>query len=287
MSTAATRLNAIPIFSTNDRLGANLSYHFANLFYAHKYNLPVFFPNQSSINSIFLDSIRLFSNKYNETAEVTKDNVQYLNNFNFNTDWYYVQARCLKAIQCDYITYFNLHFRKEFCQIIDTLAKLRGYSIDYEPHKSILVHLRLNDVKKGFPEGTHETCNDVYRDYINNDDYDSCVQLCPYRQASITKSKLNYLINKAQEKYPNREVILVTNPNEIIDLPYKIIANQDESLDLYLLCKSDLLISSRSTFGFMPLLFGNITESWVPKWCHFAMFGLTTKLDKTNNLNYY
>jgi hypothetical protein len=287
MLTNTVRLHAIPLFSTNDRLGANLSYYFANLFYAHKYNLPVFFPNRSSIDSIFLDSIRLFSNKYNQTTEVTKDNVKYLDNFNPSEDWYYVQARCLKAIQCDYITYFDLHFKEELSKIIDMFAKLRGYTINYNPHKSILVHLRLNDVKKGFPEGTHETCNDVYRDYINNDDYDSCVKLCPYRQAPITKSKLNYLINKAQEKYPNREVLLVTNPNEIIDLSHKVIANEDESLDLYLLSKSDLLITSRSTFGLMPLLFGNIKESWVPKWCHFAMFGLTTKFDKNNNLNYY
>lgn len=282
-----TQLEAIPIFSTNDRLGANLSYHFANLFYAHKYNLPIFFPNQSSIDSIFLDSIRLFSNKYNEIAEVTKDNIEYLDNFNFSNDWYYVQARCLKAIQCDYITYFNLHFREEISSIIQMLARLRGYRIDYDPNKSIVVHLRLNDVKSGFPEGTHETCNDVYRDYINNDNYDSCVKLCAYRQSAISKSKLLELLYKANSKHPNKEVVLVTNPNEKIDLPYRVISSHDESADLYSLSKAKILITSRSTFGFMPFLFGDIQESWTPKWCHFAMFGLTTKLDKNTNINYY
>ena len=287
---------AVKILSNGDRIGGNLSTHLATIFYAHKYNLPLIYGNRCQFDkSIFIKAIQLFLLEYNKNANITNDNIKSLNNIQYHTNWYAMQAQTLSNIKEDYITYFKKHFYINMRTKLDLLAKQKGYIIPFDKKKTILVHLRLNDVAKGYkgscrsawPEGTHATCNDVYKNYINNDDYNSCHNICEYRQCPIEKEKLLELLGEITKKYPDREVILITSPGENIDLPYKVITNNDESLDLYLLCNSEIILTSRSTFGFIPLLFGIVKEAWVPKWCHFAMFGLTTKYDKNKNLNFY
>ena len=286
--------NSIKILSNGDRLGGNLSFHLASIFYAHYYNLPISYGNGNRYrDSIFMKSLDTFINKYNKTANL--ENMKDFKSFKNYPNWYSTQAQTLLAIKLDYVSYFQKYFYDEIRMNLEKYAEESNYKIPFDPKKTILIHLRLNDVAPGYkgscrsawPTGTDETCNNIYRDFIDNNDFNACSRSCEYRQAPINKDKLMELINEAQSKYPDKEVIIVTSPNEKIDLPYKIISNNDVSLDLYLLCNSEVIITSRSTFGFIPLLFGVAKESWVPKWCHFAMFGLTTKYDNNNNINYY
>lgn len=285
---------SIKIISNGDRLGGNLSFHLATIFYAHYYNLPISYGNRNQYKtSIFMKSIEKYLEKYNKTSNL-KNNKGFLD-FKRNINWYETQAQTISTIKLDYISYFKKHFYNEVRESLIEYANEREYKIPFDPKKTILIHLRLNDVAKGYkgscrktwPTGTHETCNNIYKDYINKEEFKKCGKECEYRQAPIEIEELNKLIKEAKEKYPEREIIIVTSPGENLRLPYKIISNNDVSLDLYLLCNSEIIITSRSTFGFIPLLFGIVKESWVPKWCHFAMFGLTTKYDKNKNINYY
>lgn len=279
-------MDSIKLLSNGDRLGGNLSYHLAPIFYAHYYNLPISYGNKNTYkNSIFMKSLETFINKYNETANLkNKDN---LSSFvSSSTEWYFMQAQTLSTIKLDYISYFKKHFYNEIRSYLLQHANQLKYKIPFNPQKTILIHLRLDDVKRWSP-GTDQTCNNIYKNFINSNNFSACSKVCSYRQAPININKLISLINQAKAKYKDREVIIITSPGEKINLPYKVISNKDPSLDLYLLCNSEVIITSRSTFGFMPLLFGIVKEAWVPKWCHFAMFGLTTKYDKNINLNYY
>ena len=278
--------DSIKLLSNGDRLGGNLSYHLAPIFYAHYYNLPISYGNENRYkNSIFMKALQSFINKYNKTANLkNKDN---LSSFvSSSTEWYFMQAQTLKNIKIDYVSYFKKYFYNEVRTHLEHYANEMKYKIPFDPKKTILVHLRLDDVKR-WSSGTHKTCNDVYRNFINKDNYDACSTVCRYRQAPIDKNTLVALLKQAKSKYPDREIIIITTPGEKINVPFKVISNKDSSLDLYLLCNSEVIITSRSTFGFMPLLFGKVKEAWVPKWCHFAVFGLTTKFDKNTHLNYY
>ena len=289
-----TKSNSIKIISNGDRLGGNLSFHLATIFYAHYYNLPLMYGNGNKYkNSIFMKSLKTFINKHNKTANL--ENINNFKSFKNYPNWYSTQAQTLLTIKLDYISYFKRYMYSEVRVSFIKYAEELNYKIPFDSKKTILIHLRLNDVAPGFkgscrkawPAGTDKTCNNIFRDFIDNNNFNACSRGCEYRQAPINKVKLLQLIYEAKLKYPNREVVIVTSPGEKIDLPYKIISNNDVSLDLYLLCNSEVIITSRSTFGFIPLLFGIVKDAWVPKWCHFAMFGLTTKYDENTNMNYY
>jgi len=277
---------SIKILSNGDRLGGNLSYHLAPIFYAYYYNLPISYGNEKRYKqSIFMKALEKFIKKYNNNANLkNKDKLESF--ISSSTEWYFMQAQTLSNIKLDFVSYFKKYFYNEVRENLEYYANEVKYKIPFNPQKTILVHLRLDDVKHWSP-GTHKICNDVYKDFINNDNFKACSKVCRYRQAPIDKNILINLLKQAKSKYPDREIIIITSPGERLNVPFKVISNQDSSLDLYLLCNSEVIITSRSTFGFMPLLFGKVKEAWVPKWCHFAMFGLTTKFDKNVNLNYY
>ena len=94
-------------------------------------------------------------------------------------------------------------------------------------------------------------------------------------------------INIALEKHPDYEVIIITSPNEDTSfLPYRYIQSNDESYDLFLLCNSEVVILSRSTFALSSLLFGIVKDAYVPLWGHISCFGLSNKYDNSK-YNYF
>ena len=160
------------------------------------------------------------------------------------------------------------------------------------PKKTILVHLRLDDVR-ACTDYDGSICAENYRTKVNDDDFNDLCDSCRIGlQSPLSYYKLNPLIQRMKTKYPDREVIIITNPGENIQSPYRIISNSDESLDLYLLCNSEVLILSRSTFALSALIFGIGKDVLIPRWCHTSMFGLETKYDITKtvdsvNLEYF
>jgi hypothetical protein len=199
-------------------------------------------------------------------------------------EWYRTMLHTLKTIELDYVSYFYKHIRDHVCLSIHRHAAERGYRIPFDRHKTILVHLRLNDVRSLSDYEGH-VCNNRYVNLINSERYEECTTMCPNRQSPISTPKLEGLIRSATAEFPGYEVILLTSPGETIQLPYRVISNQDESLDMFLLCNADVVILSRSTFSLVTLLFGSSKYAYAPSWCHSACMGLTTKFDQSASIS--
>lgn len=297
-----SKLQGIPLYYSNDRLGTNILYNISSFVYAHKFNLPLLYSPNLNTNSIFLTTFKGMTASHNKNAEINNSNLDYLLNYEsfinkysrgiFNRypselDFYGIHYLTCTSIKQDYFSYFRNKLLSKYSQIIQELARSQKYKLPFDPKKTICIHVRLGDVNT-WQEGSHAECNDVFVDYLNKEDMDSCRKGCKYRQAPIRKDKLISLIKEAKAKYPNREIVTFTNPGHDLGLPYRCLTSNDQDLDLYLLCQSEVLISSRSTFGMIPLLFNNLKEAWIPKWCVSAVTGLNTKFDLNSlNTTYY
>ena len=168
-----------------------------------------------------------------------------------------------------------------------------NYSIPFNPKKSILVHLRMGDVNDRI-DYNGSICANYYTNRINNDEkIIQGIKNLGYcnMQTPLAKHKITLAINESKQKYPNHEIIIITQPGDYnIDFPYKCIQSNDENYDLYLLSQADVLILSKSTFSLSSVFLGNAQEIWCPLWGHFVTTGLNTKYDKLNDLikvNYF
>jgi hypothetical protein len=264
----------IRLIDTGDRLGGLLSTHISGILYAHFHNIPILYDPSRYDNSVFMKSLYSWISNHNKTA-IERD-VELVS----ERDWYRTMIHTLKAIECDYISYFHLHLYRDIGPTLGLYADTMNYRAPFNPEKTILVHLRLNDVRS-LPDYDGAICGDQFINSINAGRYDDCMVVCPNRQAPLSIEKLNRVIRSATSEFPDHEVILLTSPGESIQLPYRVISNQDESLDMYLLCSASVVILSRSTFSLVTLMFGNAARVYAPRWCHSACLGLGTKYDNT------
>ncbi len=204
----------------------------------------------------------------------------------------------LHQIKCDYVTYFkefiyNSFFQNEFL----IKAKRKKYNIDFDISKTILVHLRLGDVRHD-PEYDGSICGNYFRNEIDNDkniNEDTNLELhkkYEYKkrynhQAPLNKDILQKQIDIVSKKYPEYKIVVITNPGENTSyFPYETIQSTDESFDLFLLSQAEIVIMSKSTFPISSLFFGNQKDVYIPLWGHVPLFGLYTKYDKTH-FNYF
>ena len=119
---------------------------------------------------------------------------------------------------------------------------------------------------------------------IDNNTHHHIKNIYPHcnTQAPLPKWKIDNQIKIALEKYPNYEIVLLTNPGEnTSEYPYRCIQNNDESLDLFFLSICEVVILSKSTFSLSSLFFSVAKEVYVPLWGHIVCFGLFTKYDNT------
>ena len=137
-------------------------------------------------------------------------------------------------------------------------------------------------------------CANYYTNRINNDEQMiQGIRNLGYcnMQTPLERHKVDKAIFEAKEKYPEHEIIIVTQPgNYEIDYPYRCIRSDNENYDLYLLCNADVLIMSRSTFSLASVFIGKAREIWFPLWGHFVTTGLNTKYDNLSesiNVNYF
>jgi hypothetical protein len=274
----------IRLIDTGDRLGGLLSTHIAGILYAHFHNIPVLYDPSRYDDSVFMKVLYNWISNHNKNA--VKKDVKLVS----ERDWYLTTIHTLKTIQCDYISYFHQHLYTHLRPMLNKYVDEKGYQLPFNPSKTILVHLRLNDIRH-LPDYDGGICNDRIINAVNSCRYEECVTMCPDRQAPIGIEKLNKLIHTASKEFPDYDVILLTSPGESISLPYRVISNQDESLDMYLLCRASVVILSRSTFSLVTLMFGDATHVYTPRWCHSACLGLGTKYDNTISthriINYY
>jgi hypothetical protein len=300
----------IDLLGRGDRLGANITCFIAQIIYAVNNNIYIKFDrkfiesgdnvrfvpyNQDYNNSVFIstlfDFIDIHNSKLVDPNTSTKDNM-------FSIHFFELISRVTINIKQDHFSFFKERIYPDIKDIFFNKSHEKGYTniIPFNPKKTILVHLRLDDTRN-CRDYDGRVCSQHFIKTINNDvvadnntdnEIKSTYPGCNY-QAPLSKDKLQTQIDAALKKHPDYEVILVTTPNENTSVfPYRCIQNNDESLDLFLLCNSEVVILSRSTFALSCLYFGIAKDIYVPVWGHTACFGLglINKFDESK-FNYF
>jgi hypothetical protein len=276
-----------------DRIGGNISFYVAAVLYAHKNNIPLNYTTFKYENSIFMLALKDWIGLYNSNLSSTM-NIEALTKYKCPNKlqkinpptwtWYEIMHQSLQDIECDFLTYIRNHIYTDYRKLLEIRANNNNYTIPFDPKNTILVHLRLDDVIWN-TDYDGSICHNEYKERINSNKDQQCYNVCPYRQSPLSLHKITNLINTMKNKYPEKEVIIITGPNEKVHLPYKVISNADENLDLFLLCNSEVLIMSRSTYSIASLFFGIAKDVLIPRWCHVTSMGFDTKFDKTHTLD--
>jgi hypothetical protein len=310
---------SIYLYSRGDRLGSHILQYLSIIIYAFYNNLYIVYePEKVNYNnpdyeyegtkyneSFIVKAILKWIDEHNKRFPV-KDYLsaykglrvmEYCLNFEtpfkehlyfYSCDLLIITTQVLYNIRTDLISYFKKYICKSMREQIQTLA-LEKYVLPYNPQKSILVHLRLGDVKDR-PDYDGAFCSNHYKNRIDNDNQIvqgiATLGYCNM-QTPLAREKVDLAILEARQKYPEHEVIIVTAPGDYaIDYPYRCIRSDDESYDMFLLCNSDVLILSRSTFSLSSAFLGTAREIWCPLWGHFVCAGLYTKYDNSK-FNYF
>lgn len=293
----------IELFGSSDRLGGNIVDMVSQILYATKNNMYIKYDrnhirvynggyNHRYTTSVFIQTLFDIIDKHNNSVlnEQFSDYVELAAPSHFE-----VLSKTTLNIGEDLFTYFvnNLYTNDIKQKFIDRASK-NNYVIPFDTKKTILVHLRLEDVKNR-NDYDGRPCADYMKDKIENgmipnNEVLSLKTPSPWcqMQAPISIKKVNKVINDVLSKKPNHKVIIITNPNEnLSDLPYEVISNNDEFYDLFLLCNSETLILSKSNFSLSSLFFGIAKDVCLPIWGHIPCYGLYTKYDKTNFKYFY
>ena len=310
---------SIYLYSRGDRLGSHIIQYLSIIIYAYYNNLYIVY-EQEKVNYNNPD-YEYEGTKYNESFIVkailnwidnhnkkfpSKDYLaaykglramEYCLNFEtsfkeneyfYSCDLLIITTQVLYNIRTDLISYFKKYICKGMRQEIYKVVP-QNYILPYDPKKSILVHLRLGDVKDR-PDYDGSICSNHYKNRINNDIQSiqgiATLGYCNM-QTPLAKNKVDLAILEATQKYPEHEVVIVTAPGDYsIDYPYRCIRSDNESYDMFFLCNADVLILSRSTFSLSAAFLGTAREIWSPLWGHFVCTGLYTKYDNSK-FNYF
>lgn len=267
----------IELFSTPDRLGGNITMYIAQIFYAHhnKYYIKYDAAKLKYRSSCFVTYLCSLVDTYNtQWKEPLTEPVPFIKG-----NWSKQIGEVTRLIQADYVSWFRHLFG------VTDLSKLArpDYTIPFDARKTILVHLRLDDVAN-LPEYDGTRSSEYYRNVINTTTEIIHVNSkeLPNHQSPLHTDTLIQRINLVKESYPHHEVILITSPNSIVkDLPYRVIQSPDENHDLFLLSACDVIILSRSTFSLASLFFGNHAEIHMPLIGFLVVFGHSTLYDKS------
>lgn len=295
----------IVLFDRNDRLGGNLLIYIAQVIFAHKNRYFITFKderreNYKYHNTIFVSLVFKYIDHYNETLHqegIIDDGTLY--RFKDPADFINIVSIVVQNIESDLISYFQTHIFPHIHSEFETITNNFAEKITFDINKTILVHLRLDDVSN-LSDYNGATCSNYYKSKmfkkekcvmefygIEYGDWANC-------QAPLSKEKITRIINQARAKYPDHKVILLTSPNSDTSfLNYDVIKNDDPSFDLFLLAKSSVSIFSRSIFALSTLLLNDIhnkKQIYIPLWGHFVCCGLDTiydKIDKSKVTYFY
>ncbi len=278
------------LLDRGDRLGANIINYIAQILYAYNNKYIIKFSKEKEnyryYNSMFVKTLFNYIEYYNEEL---KKNVININDpceekcvFTNVCDYINSISIVLKNIKSDYITFFNNNIYNNIKSDFLNLYSLTN--IPFDVNKTILVHLRLEDVANK-PDYDGSICSNYYKNKIkNNEDcvlefYDTI-----NNQAPLSKIKLDNIINKAKTEFPDYKVILITSPgSDTSFLNYEVIKSNDENLDLYFLTMCNVTILSRSTYALSSMFFNNKkVKTYIPLWGHFVCCGLDTIYDKND-----
>jgi hypothetical protein len=308
-------MDSIYLYSRGDRLGSHILQYLSIIIYAYYNNLYIVYePEKVNYNSdykyegstycksFFVEAILKWIDNHNQKfhknnyLEKYKDlnPKDYLldfeinfdqNSYLYSCDLLIITTQVLYNIKSDLISYFKKYIGKSMLQHLQQLVPT-NFVLPYDPKKTILVHLRLGDVKDRTDyDGSY--CSNYYKNRIDNDNQKiqgivTELMINHNRQTPLSRDKVEKAIKEAKQKYPEHEVIIITAPGDYeIDYPYRCIRSDNENLDMYMLCNADVLILSRSTFSLSAAFLGTAREIWCPLWGHFVGTGLYTKYDNS------
>jgi hypothetical protein len=300
--------------SRPDRLGANLSWYIMQIIWCHKNKWFCHYNGTPFDESVFCKTIKLYLEKYNFQLGEQLGSHDHLWNVDFiensQQDWPGNNMKVTKEVKLDLLSYYKKHIYDDmhvcFESVIVSNPISQGIDINFK--KTIALHLRLDDVSGRTPyPGKYSS--KYYRDKVNagNINIDladessffkkhdlNCPgwnrQFNPFDcQAPLSIEATREYIQIAKAEFPDHEIVIVTSPTSKIDPKldgYRVIQNDNPDKDLYILCKSDVIICSKSLFCFSSLYFGNHTKKYIAMWGHIVGTGITTKYDETTN-NFY
>ena len=193
----------------------------------------------------------------------------------------------MRLLGLDVYLKYVLFFHKSLKSILSSFKNYtKHYQIPFDIDKTILVHLRLDDViDRHDYDGS--ICSNHYKNKINNKE-DCYVEFFPLMnsQAPLSKEKLDNIINKANKEFPDHKIILITSPGSdtsYLNYDYDVIKSDDIDYDLYLLTICKVTILSRSLFAYSSLYFNkDKTKTYLPLWGHIVCCGLDTIYDKND-----
>jgi hypothetical protein len=193
----------------------------------------------------------------------------------------------LKDIQEDYISYFNNFIYNDIK--LDILNIKYTYThVPFDVNKTILVHLRLDDMAH-WKDYDGSICSNYYKKKIKNNE--ECHHLNyggGNSQSPLSKEKLQNVINRAKNRFSGYNVLLITSPSSDTSFfNYDVIKNHDESYDLYLISVCKVVILSRSTYAISSLFFNDDKDMvYLPLWGHAVCSGFDTIYDNTDISKY-
>lgn len=295
----------LDLFGSSDRIGGNIIDIICQISYAVKNNLYIVYNryslrvynsyNQSYNNSIFLQTLFDFIDEHNSQFDLNNSDIL-SKEFDLASPTHFeVATKTVLNLNQDVFSFFKEKiYSDKFRNNLIKRANEKNYVIPFNVDKTILVHLRLEDVKSN-PDYDGNICATFFKEIIESNKIATAVddfevkKINPHCniQSPIPFERVELTLRELSLKYPDDEIVIITNPGENLShLPYRYISNNDESYDLFLLCNSKKLVLSRSNFSLTSLLFGISDESYVPVWGMTSCLGLNTTYDKTN-YNYY
>jgi hypothetical protein len=275
-----------------NRIGSHLIIHICEILYAHKnkYYIKYDINKIRYKSSVFLKVLLNYIDNYNDTF-IEKDEIEYFpfSNDNFKQmDW---TKTIYKSIQCIKID-FKSYWREINPNFYNDLLQLSSYKeLPFNPKKTIAVHLRLDDVHDWWDYDGTASANH-YRDIINNNtNIDEVYHIhnyasLPNMQAPIAMERIECQIQDAKMRFPDHEVVIISSPctKHLIRTNHRIICNDDESYDLFLLSVSNVVILSRSNFSTAVIIFGNHERIYAPLWGQLVINGFYTKYHENSSI---
>jgi len=295
----------IELLGRGDRLGANITSFITQIIYVHKNKLEIRYDrnfiksgdnvnfvefNQNYLNSVFIKTLFDYIDLHNE--RVNKDDVEI---HMFSIHYFEIISKVVLEIKMDLLSYFKKYIFKDIVNFFKLRCDEANYILPYNPNNTTLIHLRLNDVANQ-NDYDGRLCASEFRkclddDKIANNALDYIVKgkygnvNC---QSPIPFDRVKQCLDTFNNDSSSSEVYVVTNSGEnLLNIPYPVLSNHDESYDLFLLCNTNNLILSRSTFAISAMFFSEYENFYVPLWGHIPCFGLDTKFDNNKNIKYF
>ena len=281
----------IILFDRGDRLGANITNYLFQMLYAHNNNIIIKFKNNSKedyryYNSIFIKILFNYIDDYNKKlfCKNIKDDILFI--FDCPGDYILNISFTLQDIKNDYISYFKKNIYDYIKLDILNIKDIYNI-IPFDINKTILLHLRLDDTSN-WADYDGSICSNYYKEKIKNNEKCYYISNENNKQAPLSKQKIENVINKAKKTFIDYEVIILTSPNSDTTMfDYKVVKNNDENYDFYLLSLCKVVILSRSTFSISTLFFNNNKDKiYIPLWGHTAVLGFDTIYDNNDKSIY-